>query len=116
MSLVPLAPFLDFARDDKEGANELRRLTFCAACALRTPSKFYGSSVVGSFEGSCLRWSRSTGHRVRRGPALFGKDAIFGRDVRRRGGRPPTGHCLVLDGDSVGGSPSVKISLGEQRA
>src|SRR5439155_25476032 len=96
MSLVPLAPFLDFAQDDKEGANELRRLTFCAACALRTPSKFYGSSVVGFFEGSCLCWSRSTGHRVRRGLALFVKDAIFGRDVRRRGVRPYTGHWLVL--------------------
>src|SRR5213592_877245 len=79
MSLVPLAPFLDFARDDKEGANELRRLTFCAACALRTPSKFYGSSVVGSFEGSCLRWSRSTGHRVRQGRNIWA-----GRTAARR--------------------------------
>src|SRR5947208_15419270 len=96
MALLHRAPCLGVARDDKEGANELRRLTFCAACALSTPSKFYGSSVDGSFEGSCLGWSRSTGHRVRRGPALFGKDAILGWDVRRRGGRLPTVLCILL--------------------
>ena len=93
------------------------RLTFCAGCALRTPSK---NSMHHSLLG-VLRAVFSVGL------VLFvtgcGEDPRFSARTQYLGGAyggapagPPRDTVSYWDGDSVSGSPSVKISLGEQRA
>lgn len=93
------------------------RLTFCAGCALRTPSK-------NSMHHSLLGVLRAV---FSAGLVLFvtgcGEDPRFSARTQYLGGAyggtqagPPRDTVSYWDGDSVGGSPSVKISLGEQRA
>ena len=92
------------------------RLTFCAACALRTPST--------SMDNSLLGFSRIM---VSVGLILLvtgcGEDPRFSASTQYLGGTyggasagAPRDTVSYWDGDSAGGSPSVKISLGEQRA
>ena len=54
---------------------------------------------------------------LRRRPALFRQHPVFGRRLRRRAGWwRPRDTVSYWDGDHASGSPSIKISLGEQRA
>ena len=68
---------------------------------------------------SSLYWARFIRHRVRRRSALFGQHPVFGRRftaAQQGGGGPPRDTVSYWDGDHASGSPSIKISLGEQRA
>src|SRR4029077_215211 len=100
----------------KEGANGLRHLTFCAGCALRTPRSSMHHSLLGG-----LRALVSVGLVLL--VTGCGEDPRFSARTQYLGGTyggapagPPRDTVSYWDGDNASGSPSVKISLGEQRA
>ena len=117
MSLFPLAPFLDFARNDKRRHEWTPPLDFLRSLRIKNAiEKLMTRSlfsilptvlslglvlllVTGCGEG---RYSANT-------PYLGG---VYGEGTAG----PPRDTVSYWDGDTAGGSPSVKISLGEQRA
>ena len=94
-------------------------LTFCACCALKrfenlwNVSSFkllYGVLSIGLvlFVTGCGEDPRYSGNTQYVGGGVYGG--------QQGGGGPPRDTVSYWDGDHASGSPSIKISLGEQRA
>ena len=92
-------------------------LTFCACCALKRRRKFMERSFLYLLHGvlsiglvllvtGCGEDPRFSGNTQYLG-------GVYGGE---QGGGPPRDTVSYWDGDHASGSPSIKISLGEQRA
>ena len=116
MSLVPLAPFLDFARNDKEGRKWTAPLDFLRRLRIKNAVETMHYSLFGFLRVTAavgLVWLVvGCGGDPRYGAGTPYLGGVYGE------GPPgaPRDTVSYWDGDNVNGSPSVKISLGEQRA
>ena len=94
-------------------------LTFCASCALKRFENLWNVSSFKLLHGvlsvglvlfvtGCGEDPRFSGNTQYLGGGVYGGE--------QGGGGPPRDTVSYWDGDHASGSPSIKISLGEQRA
>src|SRR5438874_13774831 len=93
-----------------------RRLTFCAACALKTRSNHMNYSRFGILNAACCVGLVLLVAGCGEDPRYSARTQYLGGTYGGAEAGPPRDTVSYWDGDSSGGSPSVKISLGEQRA
>src|SRR5262249_20134115 len=93
-------------------------LTFCACCALKRRREFMQRSLLRFFQGvlctAVILLATGCGEDPRySGNASYIGGGIYGGG---QGSGAPRDTVSYWDGDQASGSPSIKISLGEQRA
>ena len=93
-----------------------RRLTFCAGCALKTRSIHMSHSRFGILNAACCVGLVLLVVGCGEDPRYSARTQYLGGAYGGAQAGPPRDTVSYWDGDSSGGSPSVKISLGEQRA
>ena len=94
----------------------LLRLTFCAACALRTASNSMHRSFLRYLQAIFSLGLVLVVTGCGEDPRYSARTQYLGGTYGGAEGGPPRDTVSYWDGDSSNGNPSVKISLGEQRA
>src|ERR1051326_424558 len=93
-------------------------LTFCACCALKRRRKIMQRSLVHLFQAILLVALILFAIGCGEDPRYSGNTSYIGGGIYggQQGSGAPRDTVSYWDGDQASGSPSIKISLGEQRA